>query len=98
MIKLDAPSRQCTTHYLPPMATPLHTAISGVLAIRAKKGTLFPDIFNGVPSSEPDLFSNDYRSLDAASEPRKNFLDKLADTPENVLFGCTGSRLGTGNT
>ncbi|KAF9229889.1 8-amino-7-oxononanoate synthase, partial [Melanogaster broomeanus] len=48
-----------------------------------------------LPSSAPDLFSNDYLSLSTDSVVREIFLRKALGAPR--LFGSTGSRLATGN-
>lgn len=48
-----------------------------------------------LPSTAPDLFSNDYLSLSDNPELRKSFLSSASR--QSQLFGSTGARLLTGN-
>ncbi|KAI0307459.1 PLP-dependent transferase [Multifurca ochricompacta] len=77
-------------------STPLASALQNAHALRAKKGMPFTDLSTPIPSSAPDLFSNDYLSITTNSQLRHNFLEQVNGTRN--LFGSRGSRLVAGNT
>ncbi|KAH7921665.1 8-amino-7-oxononanoate synthase [Leucogyrophana mollusca] len=75
--------------------TPLLNALQQALADRADTGMYIFDITEPLPSSAPDLFSNDYLSLTTDPVAREYLVARIANNP--CLFGSTGSRLATGN-
>ncbi|KAI0063239.1 PLP-dependent transferase [Artomyces pyxidatus] len=78
------------------MSSALHFALERAMAFRLKKGMPSTDLSEPIPSSAPDLFSNDYLSMASNPQLRRDFLEKLMDSPS--LFGSRGSRLLAGNT
>ncbi|RPD54857.1 PLP-dependent transferase [Lentinus tigrinus ALCF2SS1-7] len=54
-----------------------------------------PDFREPMPTTAPDLFSNDYLSITTNPHARQAFLEKVSQLP--FVFGAAGSRLLTGN-
>ncbi|KAH7924107.1 8-amino-7-oxononanoate synthase [Leucogyrophana mollusca] len=75
--------------------TPLARALSQAIARRAQSGMTVFDLIEPLPSSAPDLFSNDYLSLTTDSFLRERFLTQISDAFH--VLGSSGVRLGTGN-
>ncbi|KIJ63830.1 hypothetical protein HYDPIDRAFT_112799 [Hydnomerulius pinastri MD-312] len=75
--------------------SPLHHALQLAVAHRAQTGMTHFSLDEPLPSSAPDLFSNDYLSLSTDAILRESFIHQALAAPQ--LFGSTGSRLGTGN-
>ncbi|KAI0060078.1 aminotransferase [Artomyces pyxidatus] len=80
---------------LPSMFSSLHTSLQGIL--NARTSTVpFPTLTDALPTSAPDLFSNDYLSIANNGQLRQSFLKRIAHSSH--LFGSRGSRMLAGNT
>ncbi|KIJ15404.1 hypothetical protein PAXINDRAFT_169242 [Paxillus involutus ATCC 200175] len=70
-------------------------ALQQAIAHRAQTGLTTFSLDEPLPTFAADLFSNDYLSLSTDTDLREGYLRRALAAP--LLFGSTGSRLGTGN-
>ncbi len=69
--------------------------IDKVLDARRGMSIGCPDLHQPMPTTAPDLFSNDYLSVTTSPRARDAFLKRVTHMP--FVFGSGGSRLLTGN-
>ncbi|KAF8841080.1 8-amino-7-oxononanoate synthase [Paxillus ammoniavirescens] len=70
-------------------------ALQKAIVHRAQTGLTTFSLDEPLPTFAADLFSNDYLSLSTDTDLREGYLRRAQAAP--LLFGSTGSRLGTGN-
>ena len=75
--------------------SPLITALEAAIAIRRKRSVPIVDVLHELPSSSPDLFSNDYLSLSSNNNVHTAALTRLLDA--KLILGSGGSRALNGN-